>query len=84
MTHLIFYELGRKKGMKDIKRIYENENKFSIDKSGNTTIAGTLSADKIKIKMPTTQTVNWNTNEYKITKIDTENGIIEFDKIKDE
>ena len=24
LTHLIFFELGRKKGMKDIKRIYEN------------------------------------------------------------
>ena len=81
MTHLIFYELGRKKGMKDIKRIYENENKFSIDKSGNTTIAGTLSADKIK--MPTTtQTVNWNPNEYKIAKIDTENGIVEFKEVE--
>ena len=58
--------------------------KFWIDKSGNATMVGTLSADKIKIKMPTTQTVNWNPNEYKITKIDTENGIIEFEKIKDE
>ena len=57
--------------------------KFWIDKSSNATMVGTLSADKIK--MPTTtQTVNWNPNEYKITKIDTENGIIEFKKIKDE
>ena len=58
--------------------------KFWIDKSGNATMVGILSADKIKIKMPTTQTVNWNPNEYKITKIDTENGIIEFKKIKNE
>lgn len=56
--------------------------KFWIVKSSNTTISGTLSADKIK--MPTTKTVNWNPNEYKITKIDIENGIIEFGKIKDE
>ena len=57
--------------------------KFWIVKSGNATMVGTLFADKIK--MPTTsQTVNWNPNEYKITKIDTENGIIEFKKINDE
>lgn len=56
--------------------------KFWIDKSGNTKMVGTLFADNIK--MPTTKTVNWNPSEYKITKIDTENGIIEFDKIKDE
>ena len=59
--------------------------KFWIDKSGNATMVGTLSADKIKMPTTkTTQTVNWNPNEYKITKIDTENGIIEFEKIKDE
>ena len=56
--------------------------KFWKVKSGNATMTGTLFADKIK--MPTTKTVNWNPNEYKITKIDTENGIIEFEKIKDE
>jgi len=70
--------------MKDIKRIYENKNKFWKDKSGNATMAGILSADKIKIKMPTTQTVNWNPNEYKVTKIDTENGIVEFKEVEDE
>ena len=59
------------------------DNKFWFDKNSNVVMTGTLSADKIK--MPTTQqTVNWNPNEYKITKIDTENGIIEFKKIKDE
>ena len=30
LTHLIIFELGRKKGMKDIKRIYEkHENNVS-------------------------------------------------------
>ena len=84
LTHLIIFELGRKKGIRDIKRIYENKDKFWIDKNDNATMAGTLSADKIKIKMPTTKTVNWNPNEYKIIKINTENGIIEFKEIKDE
>ena len=45
-------------------------------------VANTITAKEMEL--PTTQTVSWNPNEYKITKIDTENGIIEFKKIKDE
>lgn len=56
--------------------------KFWIVKSSNATMTGTLFADKIK--MPTTQIVNWNPEEYELIKINTEKGIIEFKKIEDE
>jgi len=41
-----------------------------------------LTADYVAL--PTTQTVSWNPDEYEVTKIDAEKGIIEFKKIKDE
>ena len=59
------------------------DNKFWFDKDSNVVMTGTISADKIKLPT-TTQTVNWNPEEYELIKVDTEKGIIEFKKIEDE